>query len=89
MRRRSIGNATTVNEARAIEEAGVDMLVATGAEAGGHFTRPSPTGPMMGNAEDDAAVTRVHADRYSFPNGLAELSSTCCRIVSGARHGNR
>jgi nitronate monooxygenase len=32
----TIGNATTVDEARAIEEAGVDMLVATGAEAGGH-----------------------------------------------------
>jgi len=32
----TIGNATTVDEARAIEDAGVDMLVATGAEAGGH-----------------------------------------------------
>jgi nitronate monooxygenase len=32
----TIGNATTVEEARAIEAAGVDMIVATGAEAGGH-----------------------------------------------------
>jgi nitronate monooxygenase len=32
----TIGNATTVDEARAIEDAGIDMLVATGAEAGGH-----------------------------------------------------
>ena len=32
----TIGNATTVDEAQAIEEAGVDMVVATGVEAGGH-----------------------------------------------------
>jgi nitronate monooxygenase len=41
-RRRGIitmGTATTADEARALEEAGVDLVVATGAEAGGH--RPS------------------------------------------------
>jgi nitronate monooxygenase len=47
----TIGNATTVDEARAIEEAGVDMLVATGSEAGGHrvsfLTRPDSV--LMGN----------------------------------------
>jgi nitronate monooxygenase len=32
----TIGNATTVDEALAIENAGVDAVVATGAEAGGH-----------------------------------------------------
>jgi nitronate monooxygenase len=36
---RTIGAATTVPEARALEDAGVDVVVATGAEAGGH--RPS------------------------------------------------
>ena len=35
----TIGAATTVDEARALEAAGVDLIVATGAEAGGH--RPS------------------------------------------------
>jgi len=47
----TIGNATTVDEARAIENAGVDMLVATGAEAGGHrvsFLAPPDT-VLMGN----------------------------------------
>jgi nitronate monooxygenase len=36
---RTIGTATTVDEARALDAAGVDAIVATGAEAGGH--RPS------------------------------------------------
>jgi nitronate monooxygenase len=35
----SIGTATTVDEAVALEQAGVDLVVASGAEAGGH--RPS------------------------------------------------
>jgi nitronate monooxygenase len=33
---RTIGTATTVDEARALDDAGVDAIVATGAEAGGH-----------------------------------------------------
>jgi nitronate monooxygenase len=36
---RTIGTATTVDEARAFDDAGVDAIVATGSEAGGH--RPS------------------------------------------------
>ena len=32
----TVGNATTVEEARAIEAAGIDIVVATGFEAGGH-----------------------------------------------------
>src|SRR6187551_1533967 len=42
----TIGAATSVAEAQALESAGVDMIVATGAEAGGH--RPS----FLGRAED-------------------------------------
>ena len=47
----TIGNATTVAEARAIEAAGVDMLVATGAEAGGHRVSflQAPDSVLMGN----------------------------------------
>lgn len=43
----TLGAATTVAEARALEEAGVDMLVASGAEAGGHrvaFLEPPERG---------------------------------------------
>jgi nitronate monooxygenase len=36
---KAIGTATTVDEARALEEAGVDLIVASGSDAGGH--RPS------------------------------------------------
>ena len=36
---KTIGAATTVDEARALEEAGVDLIVASGSDAGGH--RPS------------------------------------------------
>jgi nitronate monooxygenase len=32
----TIGNATTVEEARAIEDAGIDLVLATGTDAGGH-----------------------------------------------------
>jgi nitronate monooxygenase len=47
----TIGNATTVDEARAIEEAGVAMLVTTGAEAGGHRVSflHAPDTVLMGN----------------------------------------
>jgi nitronate monooxygenase len=41
---RTIGSATTVDEAVALDEAGVDVIVATGFEAGGHrvsFLRPT------------------------------------------------
>lgn len=40
----TLGTATTVDEARALEAAGVDMLVASGSEAGGHriaFLKPA------------------------------------------------
>jgi len=46
----TIGNATTVDEARAIEAAGIDMVVATGSEAGGHRVSflQSPDTALMG-----------------------------------------
>lgn len=47
----TIGAATTVDEALAVEEAGVDMLVASGPEAGGH--RPS----FLRRAEDSLVGT--------------------------------
>ena len=40
----TIGTATTVEEARLLDEAGVDLIVASGADAGGHrgaFARPA------------------------------------------------
>jgi nitronate monooxygenase len=47
----TVGAATTVEEAVAIEKAGVDMIVATGLEAGGHrpaFLRPPDPSTLLG-----------------------------------------
>jgi len=76
----TLGAATTIAEARALDEAGVDAIVATGAEAGGH--RPS----FLARAEDSLvgtmALTPLIADRVSVPviaaGGIAspEASST-------------
>jgi nitronate monooxygenase len=48
---RTLGAATTVEEAAALDEAGVDMIVATGSDAGGH--RPS----FLRRAEDSLTGT--------------------------------
>ncbi|MBX3472296.1 MAG: nitronate monooxygenase [Planctomycetes bacterium] len=67
-RRRGIvtsGAATTIAEARALDEAGVDVIVATGFEAGGH--RPS----FLARAEDSLmgtlALVPLVADRVQAP----------------------
>lgn len=62
---KTIGAATTIAEARALDEAGVDAIVATGFEAGGH--RPS----FLRSAEDSlmstAAIVQTAAPRISVP----------------------
>jgi nitronate monooxygenase len=61
----TIGAATTLAEARALDEAGVDAIVASGFEAGGH--RPS----FLARAEDSLmgtfALTPLVADRVRAP----------------------
>ncbi len=61
----TVGAATSVAEARALEGAGVDVIVATGAEAGGH--RPS----FLARAEDSLmgtfALTQLVASRVRAP----------------------
>ena len=61
----TIGAATSIAEARALDEAGVDAIVATGAEAGGH--RPS----FLDRAEDvlmgTFALIPQIADRVRAP----------------------
>jgi nitronate monooxygenase len=61
----TVGAATSIAEGRALDEAGVDLIVATGAEAGGH--RPS----FLARAEDSlmgtlALVPQI-ADRVKAP----------------------
>lgn len=61
----TIGAATTIAEAQAIEAAGVDLVVATGFEAGGH--RPS----FLASAEESLtgtfALVQLVAPRVSIP----------------------
>lgn len=61
----TIGAATSIAEARVLDEAGVDLIVATGFEAGGH--RPS----FLARAEDSLmgtlALTQLVADRVNAP----------------------
>lgn len=83
---RTIGAATTVEEAVSLEEAGVDAVVATGFEAGGHrvsFQRP---------AEDSltglfALVPQV-VDRVRIPviaaGGIAEARGVRAALALGA-----
>ncbi len=61
----TIGAATSIAEARALDAAGVDLIVATGFEAGGH--RPS----FLARAEDSLigtfALTQLVAPRVTAP----------------------
>lgn len=61
----TIGAATSIAEARALDEAGVDLIVASGLEAGGH--RPT----FLGRAEDSLmgtlALVPLVADRVKAP----------------------
>jgi nitronate monooxygenase len=75
----TIGAATTVQEAQAIEAAGVDMVVATGADAGGHrvaFLRP-PTENLIGTfsllpqVRDAVRIPVIAAGGISDGRGIA------------------
>jgi nitronate monooxygenase len=82
----TIGAATSVAEARALEEAGVDALVATGFEAGGH--RPS----FLARAEDSLmgtfALTRLVTSRVKIPviaaGGIADRQGVRAALTLGA-----
>ncbi len=89
-RRRGIvtsGAATTRAEARALDEAGVDVIVATGFEAGGH--RPS----FLERAEDSLmgtfALVPIVADRIKAPviaaGGIADARGVRAARALGAQ----
>jgi nitronate monooxygenase len=67
-RRRSIvtiGAATSIAEARRLDEAGVELVVATGMEAGGH--RPTFIGPPEDSLTGTLALVPLIADRVKAP----------------------
>lgn len=61
----TVGAATSVAEAQRLDEAGVDLIVATGAEAGGH--RPSFLAPAEESLMGTFALLQLVAPRVSAP----------------------
>ena len=82
----TIGNATTVDEARAIEEAGVDMLVATGAEAGGHRVSfmAVPDTVLMGNISLLPQVRDAVRLPVILAGGIADGRGIAAALTLGA-----
>jgi len=82
----TLGAATTVDEARAIEAAGVDAVVATGFEAGGH--RPSflrPTGESLhGTLPLVAAVVEAVKIPVIAAGGIASGRGVAAALALGA-----
>jgi nitronate monooxygenase len=75
----TLGTATTAEEARALEQAGVDALVAQGAEAGGHrgsFLDGFPLVPLadlVASCVDAVSVPVVAAGGIVDGAGIAEM----------------
>lgn len=83
----TIGASTSIAEARMLDEAGVDLIVATGFEAGGH--RPS----FLARAEDSLmgtfVLTQLVADRVKAPvisaGGIADGRGVLAALALGAQ----
>lgn len=81
-----IGTATTVDEARALADAGVDIVVASGFEAGGH------RGSFLRPAEDSLVgvmtLVRQASDAISIPvvaaGGIADSRGVIAAFALGA-----
>jgi len=83
---RTIGTATTVEEVRAIDAAGVDAIVATGFEAGGH--RPSFLRSAEASLTGTLALVPQAADAVRTPiiaaGGIAEGRGLAAALALGA-----
>jgi nitronate monooxygenase len=83
----TIGAATTVAEARAIESAGVDLVLATGFEAGGH--RPSFLRPAEESLMGTFALVPQVADSVKTPviaaGGIADARGIAAACALGAQ----
>ena len=85
----TIGAATTLAEAEALEAAGVDAIVASGFEAGGH--RPSFLRPAEESLFGSFALTRLIARQVSLPviaaGGIADGQGLRAALTLGADAG--
>ncbi|HLO69323.1 MAG TPA: nitronate monooxygenase [Flavipsychrobacter sp.] len=83
---KTIGAATTIDEAIALEEAGVDAIVASGFEAGGH--RPSFLKPAYESLHGTFALTRILTEHLNTPiiaaGGIADAKGVRAAMALGA-----
>ncbi|RBL89130.1 NAD(P)H-dependent flavin oxidoreductase [Chitinophaga flava] len=83
---RTIGAATTVREAVALENAGVDMIVATGFEAGGH--RPSFLEPAEVSTMGTFVLLQLIREKVKIPviaaGGIANGRGVAAALTLGA-----
>jgi nitronate monooxygenase len=85
----TIGAATTVAEARAIESAGIDLVLATGCEAGGHrpsFLRPAEdsligTFALVPQVVDAVTIPTIAAGGIADARGIAASRSLGAQAV--------
>lgn len=82
----TLGAATSIAEAQALEAAGVDAIVATGSEAGGH--RPSFLAPAAESLMGTFALVQLVAPRVSVPviaaGGIVDARGVRAALALGA-----
>lgn len=83
----TVGAATTIAEAQALDAAGVDLIVATGAEAGGH--RPSFLAPAEESLHGTFALVQLLGARVKAPliaaGGIADARGVAAAFALGAQ----
>ena len=82
----TLGTATTPDEAVALDEAGVDVIVASGAEAGGHrgaFLRPAEDS-LVGTLPLVAVVTAEVRAPVIAAGGVADGRGIAAALSLGA-----
>jgi len=82
----TIGAATTLDEAKALESAGVDMIIASGFEAGGH--RPSFLAPSETSVTGTFVLLQQIKDKVRTPviaaGGIANGKGIAAALALGA-----
>ncbi|HEY4317456.1 MAG TPA: nitronate monooxygenase [Herbaspirillum sp.] len=83
-----LATATDLDEARLVEQAGIDWIVAQGVEAGGHHGVFDPSRPRTGDAFGTLALTRLLSQRSGLPviaaGGIMDGQGIAAAMALGA-----